>query len=139
MKRWMCALLALCLLALGAGALAENQLKEVQMLYEDYDGHWASQTVDDEATVREIEAMLTRAHKNPGTLEGNTMNCTLLCTLKNGEIYDIAVATDGSLFITDMTTDKTYRLTEDDHARLWEIFDVVQEEMGYDAALFMSD
>ena len=135
----MCALLALLLVALGVGSLAENQLKEVQMLYEDYDGHWASQTVDDEATVREIEAMLTRAHKNPGTLEGNTMNCTLLCTLPSGEIYDIAVATDGCPYITDKSTDQTYRLSDADDARLWEIFDIVQEAMGYDAALFMND
>lgn len=139
MKRLMCALLALGLLALAFGALAEGRITDVQMIYEDYDGHFANQTADGADVVKEIEAMLTRARKNPAQLDGCTMNCTLLCTLQNGDIYDIAVATDGCPFITDMTTDKTYRMTDDDMARLWEIFDVIQEEMGYDAALFMND
>jgi hypothetical protein len=34
-----------------------------------------------------------------------------------------------------MGADKTYRFSDADHARLWEIFDLVQETMGYDAAL----
>ena len=137
MKRFLCALLALGMLAMGASALAENKLSEVQMVYEDYDENYANQTVDDPQTVAEIEAMLVRAHKSPAQLEGCTMNCTLLCTLTTGEIYDFAVATDGCPYITDRETDKTYRLTDEDQARLWEIFDLIQETMGYDAALVL--
>ena len=136
MKRFLAALLV-CALALCASALADTRLSEVQMLYEDYDGNQANQTVADEATLEELEQMLMRARKTPGELEGCTMNCTLLCTLDNGEIYDIAVATDGCPYITDMTTDKTFTLTEEDQARLWEIFDLIQETMGYDAAVVM--
>ena len=139
MKRLICALLALGLLALAASALAEAKLSEIQMIYEDYDNNYANQTVTDADTIAELQEMLERARKTPAELEGCTMNCTLLCTTKSGSIYDFAVATDGCPYITDMTTDKTYRLTDEDQARLWEIFDVIQEEMGYDAALFMND
>ena len=137
MKRMIAALLALGMLALGASALAETRLSEVQMVYEDYDENFANQTVDDPQVLEEIEAMLTRARKNPAQLDGCTMNSTLLCTLKSGEIYDFAVATDGCPFITDRETDKTYRLTDEDQARLWEIFDLIQDTMGYDAALVL--
>lgn len=137
MKRLIAALLLAGMLALSASALAESRLSEAQMLYEDYDGNQANQTVNDEATLEELEQMLVRARKNPGQLEGCTMNCTLLCTVEGGEIYDIAVATDGCPYIIDMTSDKTYRLEEEDRARLWEIFDLIQETMGYDAALVM--
>lgn len=137
MKRWICALAALCLLALGASALAEAKLAEVQMIYEDYDENYANQTVDDAETLEEIEAMLQRARKNPSTETAGTMNCTLLCTTKDGAIYDFAVATDGTPFIIDRNTEKAYRLTDEDQARLWEIFDLIQDTMGYDAAWVM--
>lgn len=137
MKRFMAALLALCVMALGASALAEARLSEAQMLYEDYDGNQANQSVSDEATLEELEGILLRARQNPAELEGCTMNCTLLCTLPSGEIYDIAVATDGCPYITDVAADKTYRMEDDDQTRLWEIFDLIRETMGYDAALVM--
>ena len=84
------------------------------MIYEDYDGHRAEQTVNDDETLKELEAMLTRAKKNPAELDNCTMNCTLFCTTKDGEIFDFAVATDGCPYITDRGTDKTYRLTDAD-------------------------
>ena len=134
MKRWICALLAAALLALSVPALAAGSgLKEVIMVYEDYDGNRAEQTIDDEATLTELVEMLKRAKKNPGQLDGCTMNSTLFCVLPSGEIYDFAVATDGCPYITDMDNNKTYTLSEADQARLWEIFDLVQETMGYDA------
>lgn len=134
MKRITAALLALCLLMMGASALASTKLADVTMLYEDYDDNHATQSITDEATLKELEAMLQRAKKNPAQLENCTMNCTLLLTDKNGAVVDLAVATDGCPYITDRGTDKTYRLTDDDQARLWEIFDLIQETMGYDAA-----
>ncbi len=134
MKRLFAALLALCLLALGASALAETKLVDVTMLYEDYDDNHATQSITDEATLKELEAMLQRAKKTPAELENCTMNCTLLCTAQDGAVVDLAVATDGCPYITDRGTDKTYRLTDEDQARLWEIFDLIQETMGYDAA-----
>ncbi len=134
MKRWICALLAIALLALSVPALAAGSgLKEVIMVYEDYDGNRAEQTIDDEATLTELAEMLKRAKKNPGQLDGCTMNSTLFCVVPSGEIYDFAVATDGCPYITDMDNNKTYTLSEADQARLWEIFDLVQETMGYDA------
>ena len=134
MKRWICALLAVALLALSVPALAAGSgLKEVIMVYEDYDGNRAEQTIDDEATLTELVEMLKRAKKNPGQLDGCTMNSTLFCVLPSGEIYDFAVATDGCPYITDMVADQTYRLEDADRERLWEIFDLVQETMGYDA------
>ena len=134
MKRWICALLAAALLALSVPALAAGSgLKEVIMVYEDYDGNRAEQTIDDEATLTELVEMLKRAKKNPGQLDGCTMNSTLFCVVPSGEIYDFAVATDGCPYITDMDNNKTYTLSEADQARLWEIFDLVQETMGYDA------
>lgn len=134
MKRWICALLAAALLALSVPALAAGSgLKEVIMVYEDYDGNRAEQTIDDEATLTELAEMLKRAKKNPGQLDGCTMNSTLFCVVPSGEIYDFAVATDGCPYITDMDNNKTYTLSEADQARLWEIFDLVQETMGYDA------
>ena len=136
MKRLISMLLLIGLLAASASALAAAKLTEVTMIYEDYDGQRCEQTVVDTATLREVQDMLERAAKNSATLDNCTMNCTLLC--KVGEkVYDFAVATDGCPFITDGRTDKTYRLTDEDQARLWEIFDLVQETMGYDAALVL--
>ena len=138
MKRIVCALLAAALLATGASALAAAKLTEITMLYEDYDGNREEQTVVDEATLKELQDMLLRASRNPAELDGCTMNCTLLCTVDDGDIRDFAVATDGCPFITDSITGKTYRLEDADRDRLWEIFDLVQEVMGYDAAAVLN-
>lgn len=138
MKKWICALLA-ALLALSAAAMAETpKLTEALMIYEDYDGNREEQTVLDEATLAELQDMLVRASKNKAELENCTVNSTLFCTMDNGEIYDFAVATDGCPYITDKRDDQTYRLTDADRERLWEIFDLVQEVMGYDAALVLN-
>lgn len=134
MKRTICALLAICLLALALPALAETKLSEVQMIYEDYDENYANETVSDEPTLEELEGMLKRARKNPAELDNCTMNCTLLCTDRDGAIYDFAVATDGCPFIMDRSSEKVYRLSDEDQARLWEIFELIRETMGYDAA-----
>ena len=129
-----CTLLA-ALMLLGASAVAEGQkLTEALMIYEDYDGNREEQTVLDEETLSELQDMLLRARKNKAQLENCTMNCTLFCTMEDGALYDFAVATDGCPYITDKTADQTYRLSDEDDARLWEIFDIVQETMGYDAA-----
>ncbi len=129
-----CTLLA-ALMLLGASAVAEGQkLTEALMIYEDYDGNREEQTVLDEETLSELQDMLLRARKNKAQLENCTMNCTLFCTMEDGALYDFAVATDGCPYITDKTADQTYRLSDEDDARLWEIFDIVQEAMGYDAA-----
>lgn len=139
MKRWICALLLAALMALPATALADQaKLKEVLMIYEDYDGNRAEQSVDDAATLKELEDMLVRARKNRAELENCTMNSSLFCMVESGEIFDFAVATDGCPYITDRNTDKTYRLTDEDQARLWEIFDLVQETMGYDASMVLN-
>lgn len=138
MKRLICALLA-ALLALSASAMAESlKLTEALMIYEDYDGNHEEQTVLDEETLQELQDMLLRAKKNKAELENCTVNSTLFCTMDNGAIYDFAVATDGCPYITDKNTDQTYRLTDEDRERLWEIFDLVQEAMGYDAALVLN-
>ena len=134
MKRLICALLA-GLLALSASAMAAGRLTEATMIYEDYDGQRCEQTVVDNATLKELQAMLERAAKHSATLENCTMNSTLLCTVGD-EIYDFAIATDGCPYIT--RGEKTYRMTDEDQARLWEIFDLVKETMGYDAALVLN-
>lgn len=134
MKRMISALLALSMLAMGSSALAAAKLTKVQMDYQDYDGQEATQFVEDEATLKELEAMLTRAKKNPAELDNCTMNCTLFCTTSDGEMYDFAVATDGCPYIMERESEKVYALTEDDQNRLWEIFDLIQETMGYDAS-----
>lgn len=138
MKKLICALLALCLVGLSAAALAETHLSEVQMIYEDYDDNAANETVEDPAVLQEIEDMLLRARMNPADSDGATMNCTLYCTDKSGEIHDFAIATDGRAFVADLATGKTYLLADEDLERLWEIFDLVYDAMGYDAALFMN-
>ncbi len=132
MKRLICALLA-GLLALSASAMAAGKLTEVTMIYEDYDGQRCEQTVVDNATLKEIQDMLERAYNNKASLENCTMNSTLFCYVGD-KIYDFAVATDGCPYITRLDSNVTYRLTDEDRDRLWEIFDLVQETMGYDAA-----
>ena len=138
MKRLVCALL-IALMLLSSAAMAEShKLTEVLMIYEDYDGNREEQTVLDEATLQELQDMLMRARQNKAELENCAVNSTLFCKLENGEIYDFAVATDGCPYITDKRDNQTYRLTDEDRDRLWEIFDLVQEVMGYDAALVLN-
>ena len=133
MKRLICMLLLVGLLAASASALAEAKLTEATMIYEDYDGNHAEQTIDEETSLNELEWILLRASKHPAELQGNTMNCTLLCMLPDGGIYDFAIATDGSALITDMTTDKTYAMEDGDLQRFWELFDIIDLGLGYDA------
>ena len=87
---------------------------------------------------QELQDMLLRAGKNKAKLDNCTLNCTLFCTLDNGEVYDFAVATDGCPYIVDKRDDQAYRLSDEDRERLWEIFSLVQEAMGYDAALVLN-
>ncbi len=139
MKRLICALLLAAVLALTLCAQAATaKMTEAIMVYEDYDGNRAEQSVNDEQTLKELQEMLVRAGKNKAKLENCTMNSSLFCMADDGQIHDFAIATDGCPYITDMSTDVTYRLTDEDHARLWEIFDLVQEAMGYDAALVLN-
>jgi hypothetical protein len=135
MKKWICALLLVSLLATTYGALAASKMTEATMIYEDYDGNRCEQTVVDDATLQELQDMLMRAKKNSAELENCTMNSTLFCRFGEDKVYDFAIATDGCPYLTDMGAEKTYRFSDADHARLWEIFDLVQETMGYDAAL----
>ena len=135
MKRLICALLLVGLLAMAPAQAAE--LTEAIMIYEDYDGNRSEWTVSDDAELKELRDMLLRAKDNKATLENCTLNCTLMCKIDGENIIDFAVATDGCPSIVDRKTDQAYRLTDDDHARLWEIFDQIQEAMGYDASVFM--
>ena len=135
MKRLICALLLLGLLAMPIAQAAE--LTEAIMIYEDYDGNRAEWTVSDEEELKDLQAMLLRAKNNKATLDNCTLNCTLMCKIDGESIIDFAVATDGCPYITDRNSDQTYRLTDEDQARLWEIFDQIQEAMGYDASVFM--
>lgn len=138
MKKLICALLLALVAALCTAALADGLvLTEAVMIYEDYDGYHAEQTLDEETDLTELQWILQRAAKNPAKIEGNTMNSTLLCMLTNGSIYDFAIATDGSAIITDMTTDKTYAMEPGDLERFWELFDVIRQGMGYDASTVM--
>jgi len=134
MKRLICALLLIGLLA-ATGALAEARMTEAIMIYEDYDGQRCEQTVLENDTLQELQDMLQRAKKNKAELENCTMNSTLLCKFGEDRIYDFAIATDGCPYMTDLASNTTYRFTDDDRERLWEIFDLVQETMGYDASL----
>lgn len=134
MKKWICALLALMLMAMPA--LAESRLAEAVMIYEDYDDNHLEQTIEDSATLEEIEGMLLRASRHPAQLEGCTLNITLLCMLPDGDIVDFAVATDGCPYIVSNTTGDVYEMEDDDLERFHEIFDVVFQGMGYDASDF---
>ena len=137
MKRLICALLLAGLLAASASALAEAKLAEATMIYEDYDGNHSDWTVNDDGELKELVDMLTRAKKNKAQLENCTMNCTLLCKVDEENIIDFAVATDGCRYITDLDHDATYQLSEEDWDRLWELFEQVQEAMGYDASMVL--
>lgn len=135
LKRLICALLLTALLAASLGALAEARMTEATMIYEDYDGQRCEQTVVDDATLQELQDMLIRAKKNKAELENCTMNSTLFCKFGEDKIYDFAIATDGCPYMTDNASNKTYRFSDADQERLWEIFDLVQDTMGYDAAM----
>ena len=132
MKRLICALL-IGALALCTPALAAAKLSTAWMVYEDYSGNRAEQNVEDADLLKELEAILRRAFKNPTTMEENTVNCTLFCMTVDGDIYDFACATDGSPYIQNRTNNDTYTLGED-YDRFWEIFTIVREAMGVDAS-----
>ena len=134
---WIGILLLVALLAASTSALAEAKLSEATMIYEDYDGNHADWTVNDDGELKELVDMLTRAKKHRAQLENCTMNCTLLCKVDGETLIDFAVATDGCHYVTDMDRDATYRLEDEDWDRLWEIFDQIQEAMGYDASLVL--
>ena len=136
MKRMIIALLIAALLAVSVPAMAAGALVEVIMIYEDYDGNRVEQTEVGEDALKEISQILLRSRNNEATLENCTMNCSLFCKRDDGEIYDFAVATDGCPYITDLQTNKTYRLSDSDLEKLWEYFDLVRDVMGYDAAEF---
>ena len=135
MKRLICALLLMSLLSVSPGALAAAKMTEATMIYEDYDGNRCEQTVVDDATLQELQDMLLRAKKNKGELENCTMNSTLFCRFGEDKVFDFAIATDGCPYLVDNAANKTYRFSDADRDRLWEIFDLVQDAMGYDAAL----
>ena len=138
MKKWICALLAALMLLSTAAMASGAKLTEALMIYEDYDGNREEETVVDDDILKELQDMLLRAGKNKAKLDNCTLNCTLFCTLENGEVYDFAVATDGCPYIVDKRDDQAYRLSDEDRERLWEIFSLVQEAMGYDAALVLN-
>ena len=52
-------------------------------------------------------------------------------------LIDFAVATDGCRYVTDLKHDATYQLSQEDWDRLWDMFEQVQEAMGYDASLVL--
>ena len=135
MKRLICALLLMSLLSVSPGALAAAKMSEATMIYEDYGGNRCEQTVVDDPTLKELQDMLMRAKKNSAELENCTMNSTLFCKFGEEKLYDFAIATDGCPYLVDNGANKTYRFSEADQQRLWEIFDLVQDTMGYDAAL----
>lgn len=135
MKRLICTLLLVSLLSASFGALAAAKMTEATMIYEDYDGNRCEQTVVDDDTLQELQDMLMRAKKNKGELENCTMNSTLFCRFGEDKVFDFAIATDGCPYLVDNAADKTYRFSDADRDRLWEIFDLVQDTMGYDAAL----
>jgi len=135
LKKLICALLLAGLLAASLGALAAAKMTEATMIYEDYDGNHCEQTVVDDDTLQELQDMLLRAKKNSGELDNCTLNSTLFCRFGEEKVYDFAIATDGCPFLVDNAANKTYRFSDADQARLWEIFDLVQDTMGYDASL----
>lgn len=135
LKKLICALLLAGLLAASLGALAAAKMTEATMIYEDYDGNRCEQTVLDDDTLQELQDMLLRAKKNSAELENCTLNSTLFCRFGEDKVYDFAIATDGCPFLVDNAANKTYRFSDADQARLWEIFDLVQDTMGYDASL----
>ena len=135
LKRLICAMLLVGLLAATVGALAAGRMTDATMIYEDYDGQRCEQTVVENDTLQELQDMLQRARKNKVDEVNTTMNCTLFCRFGDDKLFDFAIATDGSAYMSDMGTGSFYRFTDDDLERLWEIFDLVQETMGYDASM----
>ena len=135
LKRLICALMLVGLLSASLGAMAAAKMTEATMIYEDYDGQRCEQTVVDDGTLQELQDMLMRAKKHPAELENCTMNSTLFCKFGEDKLYDFAIATDGCPYMTDNASNKTYRFTDEDQERLWQIFDLVLDTMGYDASL----
>ena len=135
MKRLMVMLLLLCALALPFAAQAEEVplMSEATLIYEDYDGNRAEQTVVANDELLELEGILLRARNNPTELSGNTMNSTLLCIMPD-DIYDFAIATDGTACITELSSADSFLMEDQDLVRFWEIFDVVADTMGYNAS-----
>ena len=134
MKRLICMLLLVLLAALPMSAAAAAKLSEATMIYEDYDGNHADWTVNDDEELKELVDMLERARENRAELDNCTMNCTLMCKVDGETIVGFEIATDGCPFITEMNSGRTYRLDDGDWARLWQIFEQIQEAMGYDAS-----
>lgn len=132
MKRILCVLLLVGLLASLMAAHAD-QLERVWMEYEDYSGVRSEQAIEDAKTLEELEKILQRASRNRAELEGCTVNCTLFCMTKDGDIVDFACATDGCPYIQNRQNDATYTLGLD-YQRFWEIFAEVKTGMGYDAS-----
>lgn len=135
MKRMICALLIVGLMLLATSALAATKLTEATMIYEDYDGNHSDWTITDDGELKELTDMLNRAKKHRAELQNCTMNCTLLCKVDGETLVDFAIATDGCPYITNQKTGITYRLSDEDQERLWELFSKIQEDMGYDASL----
>ena len=131
-KRLICTCLLACLLALTATAQAA-QLERAWMEYEDYSGNRVEQSVEDEKLLTEVAKILKRAKGNPAKLDNCTMNCTLFCMVKDGDILDFACATDGCPYIQNRDTDDTYNLGVD-YQRFWEIFSDVRDGMGFEAS-----
>ena len=132
LKRMMLALLLVSLVA-GMTAAQAGKLERIWMEYEDYSGNRAEQAIEDSKTLDELEKILTRASKHAAELDNCTMNCTLFCMLKDGDILDFACATDGCPYIQSRDNNKTYTLGVD-YQRFWEIFSSVKTGMGYDAS-----
>ena len=130
MKKWICALLLAALL-LAPAALAATII-EATMVYEDDDGNRVEQSVTSRELLGEIQEILAEAKRNPVAEIHHTMNSTLMCVTED-DVVDFAVATDGSAFIIDNTTEKPYAVGADDMDRLWEIFDEVNAGMGIEA------
>ena len=133
MKKLMCALMVL-VLAAGFASAQASVLEQAWMVYEDYSGNRAEQTVMDEPTLDVIEDILLAARNCPAQIEDCTLNCTLFVQVKGGDIYDFACATDGCPFIQNRDTDDAYTLG-DDYQRFWAIFSQIRQGMGVDAGL----
>ena len=131
MKKRICALMLAALLAMTAPALADA-INEATLIYEDYDGNHAQQTITDRILLEEIQAILSRARQNPVEDIEHTMNSTLMC-VTDSDIIDFSVATDGSAFIINNATEQAYAVNADDMDRLWAIYDQVDASKGIEA------
>ena len=135
-KRMICIALLMTILAALAGAQAAS-ITRAWMEYEDYSGNRAEQSVEDEKQLAELEKILKRAKGHPAKLDDCTVNCTLFCMTRSGEIFDFACATDGCPYIQNRANDDTYTLGVD-YQRFWEIFSDIQSGMGMEGSLVFS-